>query len=184
MKIFRNRIVVILLAMVLVAGSVVFSAYRGMKKNLRELEDSFFTAQNKGPMYYVDQIISAAASVAAVADHYDSLDAKPIRDARSAMVQAENGRDLSDLYGASVELADAVSGLQTAATGVELSAQDKSTLTDGINTIAGARRELDECGYNERALALIEENYRRFPGSLLTRLLNIDEPELFALEGN
>ena len=67
---------------------------------------------------------------------------------------------------------------------MELSAQDKSTFTDAVNTIAGARRELDECGYNERALALIEENYRHFPGSLLSGLLNIDEPDLFGLEGN
>ena len=184
MKLFRNRIVVVLLAVVLVVCSVVFSAARGMKKSLRELEDSFFTTQNKGPMYYVDQIISAAASAATVADHYDSLDAQAVRDARSSMVKAENARDISDLYDAAEALSDAVSALRTAAAGVDLTAQDKSAFSDAVNTIAGARRELDECGYNERALALIEENYRSFPGSLLSGLLNIDEPELFGLEGN
>ena len=184
MKIFRNRIVVVLLALLLVALSIVLSAGRGMKRDLQKLEDSFFTTQNRGPMYYVDQIISAAASAATVADHYDALDASALRSARSDMVQAENKRDLSDLYAAAEAVSAAVGDLETAAAGVELTSADRSTLADGVNTIAGARRELSECGYNESALALIEENYRHFPGSFLAGLLNIAEPELFAPEGN
>ena len=184
MKIFKNRIVVVLLAVLLVACSLVLSAGRGMKKDLRELEDSFFTAQNRGPLYYVDQIISAAASIATVADHYDALDASALRSARTDMVKAEGQQDIPGLYAAAEAVSEAVSKLDTAASGVELSAADRSTLADAVNTVSGARRELNECGYNERALALIEENYRHFPGSFLADLLNIAEPMLYGPEGN
>ena len=45
-------------------------------------------------------------------------------------------------------------------------------------------KSLNQLVHEQKGALVGEENYRRFPGSLLSRLLNIDEPELFGKEGN
>ncbi len=180
MKFFQNRAVDIVLTVAAVLASTLLSARVGMSRDCNKLHESFFAVGGKTPVYYVDQQISAAASLATVADHYDQLSGDAVRAARKALIEAEAGWDISDIYDASTALSAAVDELSAAAASVAMTEADKSTFADGTAAVAGARRQLLESDYNVQAMALIRKNYSRFPGSLLAQWLGIPRPELFA----
>ena len=167
MKFFQNRAVATVIAVVVVIASSLISSNVGMKRDLKKVTDTFF-ADGKSPVYYIDQQIGAAASLATVGEHYSELasPASAVREARSALVSAENAREISGMYNASVRLSDAVSDLQQAASSVTLSAADASTFSDQLNTVSGTMRQLLESDYNNSVQQLLRRNYRSFPGTL------------------
>lgn len=181
MKFFQNRIVAVVITIVGVALSTLLSAKIGMTRDYNRLHNSFFRTDGKTPVYYVDQQISAAASLATVGERYDTLTAASadVREARKALVNAEDARDISDISDASAALSAAVDSLRSAAAGVEMTGADSSAFADGVSVVAGARRALLECDYNEEAKELIQKNYENFPASMFAGLLSIPRPELF-----
>ncbi len=181
MKFFQNRAVATVIAVVVVIASSLLSSFVGMKKDLNKVNMSFWKTDGKAPVYYVDQRIGAAASLATVGDQYSELSAPAaaLREARTALVNAENAQDISGVYNADVRLTDAVSALKAAASAVSLSPEDASTFSDGLSTIDGAERQLTESDYNNSVQRLLHRNYRSFPGSLFASVLDIDEPFLY-----
>ena len=181
MKFFQNRAVAVVIAVVGVALSTLLSAKIGMTRDYDRLHNSFFRTDGKTPVYYVDQQISAAASLATVGERYDTLTnaSALVREARKALVGAEEAMDISDISDASAVLSAAVDSLRSAAAGVEMTSADASVFADGTAMVAGARRELLEGDYNEEATKLIQKNYESFPASFFAGLLNIPRPELF-----
>ncbi len=182
MKIFQNRAIALLLAVVVVLLTLGVSAYR-FADDARAVEKAFFTAKSgKAPVYYVDQIISAAASLADVGEKYPALSeqAEAMRAARKALVKAENVRDISDIYDACQEVSQAAGSFAAQAEQVTMSEYDTGLAEDAASDISGAIRKLSECGYNETAREFIENRYNSFPASLYARLLGVREPELFA----
>ena len=107
MKLFQNRAVAIVITVAAVLVSILLSASVGIRRDNDRLKESFFAAGGKTPVYYVDQQISAAASLATVADHYDALSGDAVRAARKTLIEAESGRDISDIYDASTALSAA-----------------------------------------------------------------------------
>ncbi len=181
MKFFQNRAVATVIAMVVVVASSLLSSYVGMNRDLSKVNMSFWKVDGKAPVYYVDQQIGAAASLATVGEHYSDLtgSASAVREARTALVNAENVHEISGVYNASVRLADAVSDLEQAASGTSLSAADASTFSDGINTVSGSMRQLLESDYNSSVQKLLRSNYLSFPGAVFASVLDIDEPVPF-----
>jgi len=181
MKFFQNRAVAVVIAVVGVTLSTLLSAKIGMTRDYNRLHSSFFHTDGKAPVYYVDQLISAAASLATVGERYGALtDASAlVREARKALVGAEDAMDISDISDAAAALSAAVDGLRGAAAGVEMTGADASAFADGTAAVAGARRELLECDYNEEARELIRKNYESLPASFFAGLLDIPRPELF-----
>ena len=180
MKFFQNRAVAIVITVAAVIVSTLLNVNTNMRRDYNTLKESFFSVSGKTPVYYVDAQISAAASLATVADHYDSLSGDAVRAARKTLIAAEESRDISDIYLASTILSAAVDELSAAASSVAMTEADKGTFADGTAAVAGARRQLLESDYNANALALIRRNYARFPGSFFAELLSIPRPELFA----
>lgn len=134
--------------------------------------------EGKAPVYYVDQIISAAASLADLAEKSEaSADAAAdLRTARRALVSAEEKRDISDMYAA-------YRSVLSAADSVELNIDDPTdkALYDSCKTvISGASRELEKSDYNERVNDFLINTYYSFPSSVFARLFMVDAPELFA----
>ena len=179
MKFFQNRAVAIVITVAAVIVSTLWNVNTNMRRDYAKLQESFF-GSGKTPVYYVDSQISAAASLATVADHYDALSGDTVRAARRVLIGAEESRDISDIYLASTILSAAVDELSAAASSVAMTEADKGTFADGTAAVAGARRQLLESDYNANALALIRRNYARFPGSFFAELLSIPRPELFA----
>ena len=181
MKFFQNRAVATVIAVVVVIASSLISAGVGMNRDLNKVNMSFWKADGKAPVYFVDQQIGAGASLATVGEHYSELSAPAaaVREARTALVDAENAQDISGVYNASVLLADAVSELDQAASAVSLSAADASTFADGLSTMSGAKNRLTESDYNDSVRRLLRRNYNSFPGSLFASVLDVDEPFLF-----
>lgn len=179
MKFFQNRAVAIVITVAAVIASTLLNVNTNMRRDYTTLKESFFSVSGKTPVYYVDAQISAAASLATVADHYDSLSGDAVRSARKALIEAEASWDISDIYVASTALTAAVDELSAAASSVSMSEADKATFADGTAAVAGARRNLLESDYNVNAYRMIRKNYSRLPGSFFVSLLHIPQPELF-----
>ena len=133
--------------------------------------------EGKAPVYYVDQIISASASLADLAEKAGAADAaSELRSARRALVEAEEKKDLSDMYTAYRALLGAVDS-------VELTFDDPADrdLYDNCKTvISGASRELEKSDYNDNVNRFLIDTYYSFPSSVFARLFMVDAPELFA----
>ena len=182
MKFFQNKAVAVVLAVIAVLAAPVLSAKVQMTRDLNRVHSSFFLVEGKAPVYYVDQMISAAASLAAVGSHYDALAAQAdqLRQCRKTLVEAEASRDVSDIYDACAALTAAAESFSSQAEEAALTAADRSAVADGSAAVSGAMRELRESDYNSDVRELLRKNYERFPASFFAGLLNIPRPELFS----
>lgn len=159
--------------------STVFAGRSNLSRACAEQEEAFFTVtEGKAPVYYVDQIISASASLADLAEKNEaSADAAAdLRTARRALVSAEEKRDISDMYAA-------YRSVLSAADSVEFGIDDPTdkALYDSCKTvISGASRELEKSDYNDKVNDFLIHTYYSFPGALFARLFMVDAPELFA----
>ncbi len=159
--------------------STVFAGRSNLSRACAEQEEAFFTVtEGKAPVYYVDQIISASASLADLAEKSEaSADAAAdLRTARRALVSAEEKRDISDMYAA-------YRSVLSAADSVELNIDDPTdkALYDSCKTvISGASRELEKSDYNDMVNDFLIHTYYSFPGPMFARLFMVEPPELFA----
>ena len=179
MKFFQNRAVALLIALVVVAASTLLAGRANLSKACAAQEEAFYTAaEGKAPVYYIDQLISAAASLSnALEDAGRDDAAAELRSARRELVQAEEARDIPAMYEACEGLYAAVDALGGFSSG------DKTTQAlwdDSLTVISGAKRQLEQSTYNVYVTEYITAVYSRFPTSLFARLFGIDAPALFA----
>lgn len=182
MKFFQNRFVAFLIAAAVVVGSTTVNIGSGLHRACSRLEESFFTVKDgKAPNYYVDQMISAAASLAAVGSHYDGTQeaVSDLREARSELVEAQEERDVSDIAEASSVVLKSAGALSDTLGRLSLSEEDRSTWADAVDTLFGAERKLSSSDYNRDVESFLRNTYSRFPARVFAELLDIDEPELF-----
>lgn len=182
MKFFQNRAVAVFLAVIVVLGTLAVSAVR-FAGSCRKAEDAFFSvSQGKAPVYYVDQIIGAAASLADVGEKYEQLGeiASAMRDGRRELVRAEENRDISAIYDACVQVSDSAREFNAQTGGVTMSGYDVELTEDCVSEIAGAIRAIEESGYNASVTRFVAEKYSSFPASLYARWFRIAAPEPFA----
>ena len=179
MKFFQNRAVAAVIAILVIVCSTLFAGRANLIKACTAQEEAFFSVpEGKAPAYYVDQLISAAASLANVAEKYDlGNDAAAIREARRELVKAEDSKDISDIYSAYRKLLSAVGDFGTPSVS---DSTDKALYEDNLSVISGASRELEQSSYNVNVSVFLETVYSRFPSSLFARLFSIPAPELFA----
>lgn len=185
MKISENRGLAIVIAAAVVVGSTLVSGARGLEKACDNAERAFFKSSDKAPSYYVNNAVSAAASLAAVGSHYDSLEAETaaIRSARSELVEAYEDKDIEDMGRACEALTAATDDFVAGVGGVSLTAEDQSAFDDASDTVYGAARQIGKSGYDEDTEAFIRKVYDRFPASLFAALFDVDAPELFRTPG-
>ena len=159
--------------------STVIAGKANLTRACREQEEAFFTVtEGKAPIYYVDQIISASASLADLAEKNEASGntASDLRTARRALVSAEEKKDLSDMYAA-------YRSVLSAADSAELTFDDptdRALYEDFKSVISGAARELEKSDYNDKVNDFLINTYYSFPSSVFARLFMIDAPELFA----
>ena len=180
MKFFNNRVVALIIAAAVVAGSTAVNCAVGLHREANKIEESFFSVKNgKAPNYYVDQTISAAASLATVGGHYGGTEeaVASLREYRKELVEAQEERDLSDMYTALRQLSRHGKDLADFLTAAQaVTPEDEDALKDAVTTLEGAARKLDESGYNDAVLDFARGSaYRR----LWIDLLDIEGPELF-----
>ena len=184
MKFFENRAVAILVTVLVVLGSTLLSGRANLAKACAAQEEAFFSvSEGKAPVYYIDQLISAAASLGNLAEKYGYADdAASIREARRALVRAEEARDIPGMYDACQTLYAAVRAFDDFSVDEITSEnlQDPGLYLDNVSVISGAARELEQSDYNVNVTAFIAGTYDRFPSSLFARLFAIKAPDLFA----
>lgn len=183
MNFFRNKIVAVCTAAVVVVASTAISGSAGLSKACRSVENGFFSvSEGKAPAYYVDQQISAAASLAAVGEHYEALTepSEKLRSARKTLVEAYSKKDVSDICSACSELREQVDCFAGQAQSVSLTTADASTYSDDMATLSGTRNKLLSSNYNAKVSDFLDRVYYRFPASAFASLFDVDAPELFS----
>ena len=179
MKFFQNRAVAVIIALLVVIGSTLIAGRANLIKNCKAQEAAFFSvSEGKAPVYYIDQLISASASLANVTEKYDTTGAaSSIRDARRELVKAEEARDISEIYAAAENLIAVVSTVDSKSIS---DSADRMICEDNLSIVAGASRELEQSDYNVNVTFFLETVYERFPSSLFAKLFSIKAPELYA----
>lgn len=183
MKFFQKPAAALLLAILIVPSSLLLNTKVKLTDECRELEESFYTAENGGKSsgYYVNSRISDAASLATVGSHYPELAGvtEALREARSTLAAAYEGRDIYAMYRANAELTRAVAAFEQAAQSVVFTEMDQVNYDDRVTALAGAQRNLDNSTYNEEVSRFRRTVYDRFPASVLAAIVGVDAPPLF-----
>ena len=183
MKFFQNKIVAIVIAVVVVIASTCISGSVGLSNACDDTEAAFFSVKGgKAPAYYVDQQISAAASLAAIGDHYADLGevTENLRAARRKLVDAYEDKDIEDIAEACSELREQVDVFAARVQNVLLSENDSRTYADDLATLNGTRNMLLSSSYNKTVDKFMRTVYNRFPATLFAGLFDVDAPAQFA----
>lgn len=181
MKFFKNRAVAVLLAILVVAGSTLVNTRVRLAEACQQVEDTFFTASAGSKSVYarLDARLDAANGLWSILINHDAEAAAALNQARSAMLDAYDSRDISDMYAANSRLQDAFDTAVTAVSAYTLSASESDALNDYTITFAGAQKMIDESSYNSDVLAFLRTTYNKFPAIILAPLVGVEAPELF-----
>ena len=184
MSFLQNRAVAVILAAVVVVGSTLLAGRANLARACAAQEEAFFTvSEGKAPVYYIDQLISASASLANLAEKYDYADnAAALRQARQELLRAEEARDIPGMYAACQDLYAAVRAFDNFSVSelTQDNLHDPGLFIDNVTVISGAASQLEKSGYNDAVTEFLQKTYHRFPSSLFARLFSIEAPALFA----
>lgn len=166
---------------VFVAVVIVFSllgCHLSLSRRCRAVEQSFFSDSLTSPATQLNESAKYANRILAVIRGVldDSL-YTAVLDARSALLDALEGQDISAAYTASEALSAAVEAVEQAAEGVEFdSVEDIDSL---FSDFAGALRTARSSEYNDEVDRFMDEVADRFPTNILRRIAFVDMPERF-----
>lgn len=181
MKFFKNRAVAVLLAILVIAGTIFTNTLVRMTEECQQVEDGFFTSESgsKSIYAYLSSRLDAANGLWTILINHDAEAAASLNQARSGLLDAYDARDISEMYAANSELETAFSEAVSTLSGYTLSSSESDALNDYTITFDGAQRMIDQSDYNGDVLEFMRTTYNRFPATLLTSLLGIDAPELY-----
>lgn len=178
MKFFKNPVVAVLLALVIVLGSTLVNVHVKYGALCRGVTDDFY--EENGIADQLSSIRMDAAVLASVAAR-NGIDAQDLSDAadnlQSALSQTGVGAGrLFRLYDElRVELVSAQQGLL----GVALNDTDAKTVSDCLSRIQNAANAISSSPYNDTVRSFLAK-YDRFPAHFLGRMANVNIPEVFA----
>ena len=181
MKFFQSRTAAILIAVVLMAASLVIGGKLSLAPQRAEVEAVFTEASDgsgKGIQYDLDERVAEAYNLIAVAKRYLNADdtlITAVSDAISAIVMAKGP---SDKYDANMQLTSACSALYTKLASMQLSASDQE-YNEGIKAELNSHNQIiGHSDYNELA-SEFNIMLAKFPTSIIGSLSGVHMLELF-----
>ena len=184
MKLFRNPVFAVILALVVVISSTLINTNVKFGRKCRAVSDQFYSGMGTRGV----QDVSIASSLESICS-----------DAEALCVVAEGcGTDVSSVQSevqslrSSMQLESmflirtAYSSLRSSLTTMlgqlaqkELSEQDAETVTRCTASIAAAQDSISASGYNETVRAFLRR-YDHFPTNVLAELAGVEMPEMFS----
>lgn len=188
MDLFKKRSTAIV---VFVAVVIVFSLIGcrlSLNRACRQAEDAFFDSsllqaegyytcpgdQLEHCVDYATRLLTVIGSDGEWSDAYEAL-----VQARLALIDAMDARNISDAGAANQALAEAVADVQALVdSGASLPAS-YDDVDSILSDFAGAQAVLDDNAYNSYILAFREDVLGAFPANILRHLLGVKAPETF-----
>lgn len=169
-------------AVVLAAVLLVFTpigARRSLKGAVDRVEARFFTGvDGRGAIAdYLEDAQRAALGLIAVGSGYDA--AGELRADREALLDALEGRDISEIARANALVVSSFAALREKLLTLPLSESDAEDLEYYSGQFEGAEGAVSHSGYSEAAAEFTAGTYARFPAKIIGGLLGVDPPETF-----
>jgi hypothetical protein len=182
MKLFQNRAIAVLLAIFIVAGSTLLNTQIKLSEQCRQVQDGFFASEegSKSIYAYLSARLDATNGLWTILINHDAEAAAALNQARAALLDAYDARDISGMYGANSTLQQAFDTAAASAAGYDLTSSESDALNDYTINFAGAQKMIDKSGYNTSVLDFTSTTYDKFPANLLAPLVGVEAPELFA----
>lgn len=181
MNFFKNPLVAVLLAVIVVAGSTLVNTDVKLGEACQAAEDAFYTNDGSAKSIYsrLDARLDAANGLWTIIQNYNNSEAIDLSAARGTLLSARENRDISDMFAANKALQSAFDSALASLGKYSLDSGEKEAVESYATTFAGAQKMIDESKYNENVLEFQRGVLDKFPASVLKGIVGIDEPELF-----
>ncbi len=178
MKFFKNPVVAVLLALLIVLASTLVNVHVKYGKLCRSVTDEFYA--EAGIADQLSSIRMDAAVLAKVAER-NGIDAKELTNAANHLqdLLSQTGVSAGRVFRCYDELRVELVSAEQKLLGVALSDTDAITVSDCISRIQNAASAISASPYNETVRSFLAK-YDRFPTHMLARLANVSIPEVFA----
>ena len=184
MKLFKNPVFAVFLAIVVVFASTLINTNVKFGRKCRAVRDQFFAASvTRGTPELsiasaLETICTEAEALSVVAES-SGTDAESVRNEVSDLrrsLQLENFYGIRSSYAA---LRSALTTLLGQLAQVDLDAQNAQTVSRCTASISDAQNAIAASGYNDTVRSFLRR-YDHLPTNLLARLAGVDYPETFA----
>jgi len=183
---FKNRAIAVVIAVIIIASSTVFSVHRFLGGACQEITDGFYNgvynpAWNTARPSLDRQLggrYDAAAGLYTLINGVPELAerAEALRAAKNALKDAT---DIHEKYLADERLEDAFTSALRALRSQPLSERDQNNIDNYAENFSAARNVIAQCGYNESVREFYRSTLDVFPASLLKYLIPNKLPVLF-----
>ena len=186
MKVFKNPVFAVLLAIVVVIASTLINVNVKFGRKCDAVSDLFYEGvPTRG--YTQSAIASDLENISAYADglvtiarNYD-IDSSAVglaNDRLKSSVQYSHSSSMRDIHSNYADLCTAVSSLIDSLERAELSERDASGVSQYRSSLVGAQSAIGESGYNDAVREFLRK-YDHFPTDVLAALAGLNMPETF-----
>lgn len=185
MSIFKKKLFVILIAVMIIISSTILSVNIKLTKEFREVTEGFYSGvmvDGKRDVSIHSQlmIIAREATVLANLAERNGLEVAELKDkaewfSRDVATMEDN---ISYIYYIYQELLDKLTETAFALKELKLSAADEATAVSSLQTIIEAQAVIDDSGYNDSVRKYLIS--LQFPTDFFAELAGVWPPEYFA----
>ncbi len=183
MKLFRNPVFAVCLAVVVVIASTLINTNVKFGRKCRAVTDQFYGASTRGAAEVsiadaLESICTEAESLSVVADSVGA-DAKDVRNAVSSLRSSIRNGFFYGIRSSYDALRSGLTTLLGQLAQAKLDEQNAQTVSVCSAAIADAQSAIAASGYNDTVRAFLRR-YDHFPTNVLARLAGVSMPEAFA----
>ena len=177
MKILKNTVILVLLALVVVLGSTLLNTRFKLGMLCREASAEFY--ENTGIATQLDSICVDASAIASIAKEHgldtDSL-TNAVEELQSMISHRSSAASVYERYS---KVKAELSALTAKLMSQGLGDSDSQAVTALQAKIQEAQEKISSSSYNTYIQSFLEK-YDRFPANLFAKLANVHLPEVFA----
>ena len=182
-KILSNPTVAMILAVIVVLGTMLISTKVDFGKKCDQTAERFYTRLD-GEVPIADRLrefCSAAESMVLLGQRYEVDDADDVYEQAEEVLSLlrQQSRKAGKIYDEYSDLLSDTFELESALTRMNLSEEEQSSYASAQHEAAEAKAAIDASSYNPEVRSFLNL-YQRFPTTLLAALTGVDMPQLFA----
>lgn len=186
MSFFKRRWVAVVIAVCAVWASMLLSTDIKFGAKCSEITDGFYDGvyhdgyTHPSIASHLRNITGYADGLATIAKRYN-IDAEELLDSNSdlKLSLSYSRGDESYIHYCYEELMSAVRAVEGELEDAQLNDRDKSGFEQYVSGISGARKSIEEAGYNETVSSFLRE-YDHFPTNFLADMAGVEMPEYFS----
>lgn len=182
-KFLSNPTVAMILAVLVVIGTMLISTKVDFGKKCAQTSEKFYThADAEAPIAdRLRDFCTAAEKMVPLGQHYGIDDAEDAREKAEEVLNQlrQQSTEAEELFEDYSELLSDTFALESALERRDLSEEDRAAYTSAKHDAAEAKAAIDASSYNDEVRGFLSR-YRHFPTTVLAALTGVRMPQLFA----